>query len=75
MQMKCSGIEQADMAYTKQQIFKRNFQSCAAKKVPRDKSKIFQQVICHVLFPVTSQNNLTATPSPHAEVNQVVFHL
>lgn len=41
MQMKCSGIEQADMAYTKQQIFKRNFQSCAAKKVPRDKSKIF----------------------------------
>lgn len=42
MQIKCNGIEQTDMAYIQKQIVKRNFQSCAAKQVPRDASKILQ---------------------------------
>lgn len=32
-------------------------------------------VCCGFFSPFTSQNILTATPSPHAEVNQAVFHL
>lgn len=32
-------------------------------------------VLCFVFLPFTSQNNLTAIPSPHAKVNQAVFYL
>lgn len=47
----------------------RNFQSYAAKQPPKDTSKMFYCATCHG-FLFTSQNNLTAIPSPQAKVNQ-----